>query len=132
ELRPGAREEVQLDDLPPALGPERFELHTTPGRPVDLVVDCTTLDRVAFRPDAAELEGRLTLDFGAFDRWLEEEQELVGHPHDPYKRIDVVRSHRHVVVSLGGQVLADTTRAMALHETHLPVRWYIPPGDVRT
>ena len=28
-------------------------------------------------------------------------------------------------------VLADTTRAVALLETHLPIRWYIPQDDVR-
>ena len=53
---------------------------------------------------------------------------VTGHPHDPFKRLDVLPSSRHVVVSLGGTVLADTTRAVALYETQLPVRWYVPRG----
>jgi uncharacterized protein (DUF427 family) len=56
----------------------------------------------------------------------------VGHPHDPFKRIDLLPSDRHVVVRLGGVTLADTHDAVALHETHLPVRWYLPHDDVDT
>ena len=56
---------------------------------------------------------------------------MTGHPHDPFKRLDVLASDRHVVVSFGGQVLADTRRAVAVYETHMPVRWYVPPDDVR-
>lgn len=90
-----------------------------------------TLASVAFRPDDPDLGGRrLLIDFGAFDHWLQEDGELVGHPRDPYKRIDTARSSRRVVVSFGGEVLADTTRAVALYETHLPVRWYLPQEDV--
>ena len=36
------------------------------------------------------------------------------------------------MVRLGGVVLADTRRAIALYETYLPVRWYIPHDDVVT
>jgi uncharacterized protein (DUF427 family) len=69
--------------------------------------------------------------FDALDEWLEEEQPQVGHPPDPYKRIDVRLSSRHVRVTIGGQVVAETRRAKALFETGLPVRWYIPREDVR-
>lgn len=120
------------EHLPPMLGPDRFELHTTPGRTLDVVADGRTLGRAAFAPEAPDLEGLVLLDFDAFDGWLQEEQPLVGHAHDPYKRIDVTRSDRRVVVSFHGEVLADTTRAVALYETHLPVRWYVPAEDART
>jgi uncharacterized protein (DUF427 family) len=33
-------------------------------------------------------------------------------------------------VSIGGRVVAETTRAKALFETGLPTRWYIPREDV--
>ena len=72
----------------------------------------------------------MVLDFPAFDRWLAEDEELVGHPHDPFKRIDVLSCHRHVEVSLDGTVLASTDNALLLLETHLPVRYYVPPEDV--
>lgn len=85
---------------------------------------------VAFRLTDPDLGGRVTLEWAPFD-WLEEGQPVTGHPHDPFKRIDVLPSDRHVVVSLGGTVLADTTRAVALYETHIPSRWYLPREDVR-
>jgi uncharacterized protein (DUF427 family) len=64
------------------------------------------------------------------DTWLEEDDEIVGHAIDPYHRVDVRDSSRHVRVSLGGEVLADSTRAKVIFETSLPPRWYVPPEDV--
>jgi uncharacterized protein (DUF427 family) len=75
-------------------------------------------------------DGLVGVDFGALDEWLEEEQRQVGHPPDPFKRIDVRPSSRHVRVSIRGRVVAETTRAKALFETGLPTRWYIPREDV--
>ncbi|MHA7134385.1 DUF427 domain-containing protein [Oerskovia turbata] len=83
-----------------------------------------------FRLDDPDLAGYVAVDFQAFD-WFAEDQPLAAHPRDPFKRVDVVPSPRHVVVSLGGVVLADSTRAMALTETYLPLRWYVPRDDVR-
>ncbi len=61
-----------------------------------------------FATDDADLDGLVVLDFASFDRWLAEDEEQVGHPHDPFKHIDVLRSQRHVEVSLDGTALADT------------------------
>jgi uncharacterized protein (DUF427 family) len=72
----------------------------------------------------------IQVDFHALDEWLEEEQRQIGHAPDPFKRIDVRPSSRHVRVSIGGRLVADTTRAKALFETGLPTRWYIPREDV--
>ena len=47
------------------------------------------------------------------------------------KRLDLLESDRHVVVSLDGLVLADSRRAVVVHETHLPARWYLPAEDAR-
>jgi uncharacterized protein (DUF427 family) len=118
------------DDLPTVLGPKDFSLHTSAGQTLDVQVGQDVLPAAAFRPDDPDLAGYVLLDFGAFT-WLEEDEETVGHPHDPFKRIDILPSSRRVVVSFDGTVLADTTRAVALHETHLPTRWYIPKGDAR-
>lgn len=131
ELVPAVTADTDEHEFPPFLGPEQFALHTTEGEAFDVVVGEHRFERAAFRPENPALEGRVTLDFNALERWFVEDDELVGHAHDPFKRIDVVRSSRHVVVSLGGQVLADTTQPVALYETHLPVRWYLPREDVR-
>jgi uncharacterized protein (DUF427 family) len=52
------------------------------------------------------------------------------HPRDPYHRVDVVETHRRIRISLGGVLLAETDRALALFESNLPPRWYIPAEDV--
>jgi uncharacterized protein (DUF427 family) len=78
-----------------------------------------------------DLRGYLALDWDAFDRWLEEEDEAVGHPRDPFHRIDVHHGSRHVVVELGGERVAETTRPVLLFETGLPTRYYLEHDDVR-
>jgi uncharacterized protein (DUF427 family) len=79
----------------------------------------------------ADLAGYVQVDWDAADRWLEEEEEVVGHPRDPFHRIDIRGSSRHVTVTLRGEVVADTRRPTLLFETGLPVRHYFPREDVR-
>jgi uncharacterized protein (DUF427 family) len=64
------------------------------------------------------------------DHWYEENEEVFVHARDPYHRIDVIQSDRHIRISLEGQVLAETRRAVGLFEASLPARWYIPREDV--
>ena len=64
------------------------------------------------------------------DHWYEEDEEVFVHPRDPYHRVDVLDTSRHIKVSLGGELLAETERAQALFESNLPTRWYIPADDV--
>ena len=123
---------ADLHALPQTLGPDSFEPHTTPGLTVDLVAGERRLPRAGFRADDPDLAGLVLLDFRAFDQWLAEDEPLVGHPHDPFKRIDVLTSRRHVEVRLDGTTLASTSAALMLLETHLPMRYYIPPYDVES
>jgi uncharacterized protein (DUF427 family) len=76
------------------------------------------------------LEGLVAFYFKRMDHWFEEDEEIFGHPRDPYHRIDVRRTDRHVRVSLDGSVLAESGRASALFESNLPTRWYLPREDV--
>lgn len=46
-------------------------------------------------------------------------------------RITTNPSDRRVRVLHDGEVLADSRRAVELHETGLPTRYYLPPEDVR-
>ncbi|QHY98317.1 hypothetical protein SSPS47_24690 [Streptomyces sp. S4.7] len=46
--------------------------------------------------------------------------------------ITVEQGTEHVRVVRDGQVVADSRRPLLLHETGLPVRYYLPPEDVRT
>ncbi|RII15610.1 hypothetical protein DSC45_17415 [Streptomyces sp. YIM 130001] len=47
-------------------------------------------------------------------------------------RITVERGTRRVTVTRDARVLADSSRPLLLHETGYPVRYYLPPEDVRT
>jgi uncharacterized protein (DUF427 family) len=64
------------------------------------------------------------------DTWMEEDEEVIGHARDPYHRIDLRKTSRHIRISIDGQLLAETTRAVALFESNLPTRWYLPREDV--
>jgi uncharacterized protein (DUF427 family) len=46
--------------------------------------------------------------------------------------ITITPADAHVEVSLSGQTLATSDRAVRLDETGLPARYYIPRDDVRT
>lgn len=76
-------------------------------------------------------DGFVTVAWDVVDVWFEEGEQVEVHPRDPYHRIDTFSTSRHVSVSVDGVQLADSTRARALYETGLPVRWYVPPDDVR-
>jgi uncharacterized protein (DUF427 family) len=66
------------------------------------------------------------------DEWLEEDEPAIVHARDPYHRVDVLDTSRHVRVSVNGEVVADTTRGKVIFETGLPPRWYFPREDVRS
>jgi uncharacterized protein (DUF427 family) len=108
-----------------------FAVHTTEGEPLVAREPKSGREAGAFRPADPELEGYVLVDFDAFDAWQEEDEPNVGHPRDPFHRIDIVRSSRAVRIEAGGQVLAESTRPCLLFEPPLPVRSYLPPQDVR-
>jgi uncharacterized protein (DUF427 family) len=77
------------------------------------------------------LDDYVALRWAEFDHWFEEDEEVFVHARDPFKRVDILRSSRHVVVELDGVVLADSTKPTLLFETSLPRRHYLPMTDVR-
>ena len=62
--------------------------------------------------------------------WFEEDEQIIGHPRNPYVRVDALRSHRHVKVEVDGVALAETHNPVLLFETGLPTRYYIDRTDV--
>lgn len=62
--------------------------------------------------------------------WFEEDEQIIGHPRNPYVRADTLRSHRHVKVEVDGVALAETHNPVLLFETGLPTRYYIDRTDV--
>jgi uncharacterized protein (DUF427 family) len=122
---------------------------------LDLLVDSGDTDRSPSRGEAAvmaaqvgdrdvadaarwyraskieELSGYLTFRWAAMDAWFEEDEEVYVHARDPYTRIDILPSSRHVEVHVGGTKVADSANPRLLFETGLPVRYYLPKTDVR-
>jgi uncharacterized protein (DUF427 family) len=106
-----------------------FPVHSCPGTVFDVVAGDQTAGCAAFSPDDADLSDHVVLEFDAFE-WREEDEPIVSHPHDPFGRIDVLRSSRRVRIEHDGTLLAETSRPMLLFETLLPVRFYLPREDV--
>jgi uncharacterized protein (DUF427 family) len=124
---------VALPDVTqrPVLDPSiPFDVHTAVGQSVDVTTGGGVHAGAGFRPEDPDLADYVVLDFGAFDAWYEENERNVSHPRDPFHRIDVLASSRHVRIELDGTVLAESSRPMLLFETLLPTRYYLPPDDV--
>jgi uncharacterized protein (DUF427 family) len=79
---------------------------------------------------APPIKDLIAFYWSRMDQWFEETEEVFGHPRDPYHRIDLRQSDVSVRVSLDGQLLAETDRALVLFESNLPTRWYMPIDDV--
>jgi uncharacterized protein (DUF427 family) len=79
---------------------------------------------------APPLAGYLAFRWDAVDEWWEEAERIGVHARDPYHRCDPIRSDRHVVVRVGGEIVADSHRPTVLFETGLPPRFYLPEQDV--
>jgi uncharacterized protein (DUF427 family) len=78
------------------------------------------------------LRDLVRLDWAAMDEWLEEDEPVYTHPRDPYHRVDILASSRHVRVDIDGVTVADSARPVILFETGLPPRYYLPLSDIRT
>ncbi len=107
-----------------------FAVHTTDGAVVDFAVAGSQRPGAGFRPTDERLSEYVILDFHAFDEWFEEDERNVGHPRDPFHRIEIVHSSRSVRVQRDGELLAASTRPYLLLEAPLPVRYYLPLADI--
>lgn len=132
------RDDVRLDLLRPAADPPPVEpFFFLPKGPAkewyDIEVDDRVVHHAAWVRDDPALDDRIVFSWqpGALDRWMEEEEEVFGHPRDPHKRVEAIASSRHVTVALDGVELADSRRPVLLFETDLPTRYYFPREDVR-
>jgi len=93
-----------------------------------------TAERAALRyPDSPleDLRDLVRLDWDAMGEWFEEDEPVYTHPRDPYTRVDILASSRHVRVEVGGVTVADSRQPRILFETGLPPRYYVPLTDVR-
>ncbi len=78
-----------------------------------------------------ELRGLIAFEWDAMDGWFEEDEEVYVHARDPYTRVDILPSSRHVQVRINGVTVAESHHPRLLFETGLPTRYYLPKTDVR-
>jgi uncharacterized protein (DUF427 family) len=76
------------------------------------------------------LEGRVAFAWRIMDAFYEEDERIVGHAADPYHRIDIRQTSRHLVVRHEDRIIAETTSPLALYESGFAPRWYVPRDDV--
>ncbi|MFC9660993.1 DUF427 domain-containing protein [Nocardia sp. NPDC127606] len=127
---------VPLTDVRADLDPNGITEHS-PSRGdatgYDVMVEGLRADGAALRyldSPLSELKDAVRLDIAAFD-WFEEDEQVFVHPRDPYSRVDILGSSRHVRVEIDGVTVADSHSPRILFETGLPARYYLPLTDVR-
>ena len=104
-----------------------FTVHSAEGEMVD--VHAAGQRRPGrLRPADPDLAGLVILDFGAFDAWYEEDEQNVGHPRDPFHRIDVLASSRQVRLELDGQAAGGQLPAGPAVRDHAADPLLPPPG----
>jgi uncharacterized protein (DUF427 family) len=122
--------DIRLEHLVDENHPQRLQLG--PSRLHSLASDRRTHKSAARVYDAdgdGPVAGYVRFEWDTLD-WFEEDEQIIGHPRNPYVRVDALRSHRHVKVEIEGVVLAETRSPILLFETGLPTRYYIDRTDV--
>lgn len=115
---------------------ERLTEEEEPRQIWRLKVGDKTISGAAWSYPEPSPEKEMLLDHIAFswrrmDHWFEEEEEVFAHARDPYHRVDVMPSSRHVKIKIDGETVAESKRPFLLFETNLPTRYYLPVEDVR-
>jgi len=109
---------------------ERALLMHRPGYPPTYAFPAGDVDGVPTEPDS-DAPGYVTVAWDAVDAWFEEDEEVFGHPRNPYHRVDCLRSTRQLRVEAAGTTLVDTADTLAVYETALEPRLYVDPRSVR-
>jgi uncharacterized protein (DUF427 family) len=79
---------------------------------------------------AAALRDKVAFAWHAMGAFYEEDERILGHAADPYHRIDIRRTSRHLVVRGDDRVVADTYVPLVLYESGFAPRWYVPRTDI--
>jgi uncharacterized protein (DUF427 family) len=76
------------------------------------------------------MAGLIAFVWDAMDAVYEEHEQILGHAADPYHRVDIRASSRHVSARVDGQLIADSRAALVVYETGFAPHWYVPRADV--
>ena len=110
---------------------ERVLLVHRPGKPPTYAFPATDVRGLRTEP-VIDAPGYVNVDWGGADSWFEEDEQVFGHPRNPYHRVDCLRSRRRLRVEAAGLTLVDTAQTVAVYETALEPRLYVDPEHVRT
>ena len=119
------RQDVRTDLLSPSsdnAGVQRFSLDG---------IEDIAWSHAADGEEFAALRDYVGFEWNKVESWYEEDDEVFVRPRDPYHRVDVLNSSRHVKVVIDGETVADTHRPRLLFETGVITRYYLPKVDVR-
>jgi uncharacterized protein (DUF427 family) len=119
--REDVRPDALADETPSPGGQSTWDVHTATARAA----------AAAWTHPHPELAGHVTFSWRQLE-WYEEDERVVVHALDPYKRVDARHSSRRVEIRVGGETVARSIRPLVVFETSLPTRYYLPFGDVRT
>ena len=108
---------------------ERALLVHRPGRPPSYAFPEADVNGVAAAPEQ-DAPGYVAVAWDAVDSWFEENEQVFGHPRNPYHRVDCLRSGRRLSVEAAGVTLVDTAETLAVYETALEPRLYVDPRFV--
>ena len=70
-------------------------------------------------------EGYVRVRWDDIDAWYEEDEQVFGHPRNPYHRVDCVHAGRRLHVEVAGTTVVDTDDTMVVYETSLAPRLYV-------
>jgi uncharacterized protein (DUF427 family) len=109
---------------------ERVLLVHRQGCPPSYAFPADDVDGVTAEPER-DAPGYVAVSWDAVDAWFEEDEQVLGHPRNPYHRVDCLRSGRSLHVEAAGVTLVDTKETLAVYETALDPRLYVDPRFVR-
>jgi uncharacterized protein (DUF427 family) len=130
-LEPFRRRVRALKEGCTVIDSERVLLVHRTGRPPTYAFPAGDVDGL---PSEAEPDapGYVVVPWDAADAWFEEDEEVFGHPRNPYHRVDCLRSRRRLRVEAAGVTLVDTDETLAVYETALEPRLYVDRQFVRS
>lgn len=76
------------------------------------------------------LRGYVAFVWSKLGQWFEEDEQVHVHARDPYTRVDILPSSRHVHVEIAGHTVADSHHPRLLFETGVPTRYYLAKADL--
>jgi uncharacterized protein (DUF427 family) len=123
-VEPFRRRVRALDGERPVVDSQRVLLVHRPGRPPTYAFPAADVTTPAAQPEP-EAGGYVSVPWDAVEAWYEEEEQVFGHPRNPYHRVDCIPTDRRLRVEVGEVALVDTRHTMGVYETALEPRLYV-------